>query len=181
MNTHLVPVVTLKDGIAFANSRDVAEFFDKRHDNVLRDIAALMSGGVLNFEETLHTHPQNGRTYRSYDMTKDGFTLLAMGFTGPKALQFKLAYIAAFNELEQKAHASVPVLPDFSNPVIAARAWADEVEKKQCLQIENQRLAPLAQIGQRAVRTRAKADFDGNGNGSKTGRNRGEAWAFEGT
>lgn len=45
---------------------------------------------------------RTGRLLRCFDMTKDGFTLLAMGFTGAKALEFKLKYIAAFNSLEQR-------------------------------------------------------------------------------
>lgn len=42
--------------------------------------------GVLNFEETSYTHPQNGQTYRSFEMSLDGFTLLAMGFTGTNGI-----------------------------------------------------------------------------------------------
>lgn len=45
---------------------------------------------------------QNGRTFRSYDMNRDGFTLLTMGFNGREALAFKLAYISRFNEMEQE-------------------------------------------------------------------------------
>lgn len=70
----------------FATSRDVAEYFEKRHDNVLRDIDALVAEGVLNFEETPYVNAQNGQTYRCFEMDRDGFTLLAMGFTGPKAV-----------------------------------------------------------------------------------------------
>lgn len=81
------PIVSLKGNQAFASSKDVAAFFDKRHDNLLADIDNLVSMGVLDFQETPYIHPQNGQTYRAFDMTKDGFTLLAMGFTGAKALQ----------------------------------------------------------------------------------------------
>ena len=109
--------MTLKGNQAFANSKDVAEFFGKRHDNVLRDIKTLCEGApacVLSFEWASIQVPMPRGGFReepSYDMTKDGFTLLAMGFTGAKALQFKLAYIAAFNELEAKANAAVMALP----------------------------------------------------------------------
>lgn len=120
----------MKDGKVFANSRDVAAYFGKRHDNVLADIDRLITEGVLNFQETPYQHPQNGQTYRAFDMTRDGFTLLAMGFTGKQALQFKLQYIAAFNEMEKTIKAT-PAIPDFSEPVAAARAWADEMEAKR--------------------------------------------------
>ncbi len=70
-----------------ADRRNVAAYFGKRHDNVLRDIDNLLkeieNGGLLNFEQILYVHPQNGQTYRRFDMDRDGFTLLAMGFRTP--------------------------------------------------------------------------------------------------
>lgn len=118
------PVVFVADGEVFASSKDVAAYFGKRHDNVLRDIAALIKtepdlarrqfgaeGGLLNFEETQYVDPQNGQTYRHYVMTRDGFTLLAMGFTGEKALRFKIAYIGQFNAMEAELRARPAVDP----------------------------------------------------------------------
>ena len=102
--TDLQLTLTAVNGIPTTTSLDVARHFGKRHDNVLRDIRALIAqlpdGGVLNFEETPYTDIQNGNIYTAYRLTKDGFTLLAMGFTGAEALKFKLAYIAAFNAME---------------------------------------------------------------------------------
>ncbi len=99
-----VPVVFERDGRVFANSRDVAAYFGKEHRNVLRDIRNLIADagewGVLNFEQTPATDPQNGQSYQTFDMTRDGFSLLAMGFTGSKALAFKLRYIEQFNAME---------------------------------------------------------------------------------
>lgn len=94
------PIVHVEAGRVFATSRDVAAFFEKRHDNVLRDINALLSTDpacALNFEETSGDVPMprgGSRVERAYNMDRDGFTLLAMGFTGTKALQFKLRYIS---------------------------------------------------------------------------------------
>jgi len=51
------------------------------------DIDSRRDQGVLNFEEPPYVNPQNRQTYREFHMTRDGFTLLAMGFTGSKALQ----------------------------------------------------------------------------------------------
>lgn len=99
------PIVFERDGEVRTNSRDVAAMFDKRHDNVLRDVAALIEaepGCLLSFEETPYLEPSNGQTYRSFEMSRDGFTLLAMGFTGAKALKFKLRYIEAFNSMEAR-------------------------------------------------------------------------------
>lgn len=91
------PVVFAEDEEVFTNSRDVAAFFDKRHDNAMQTIANLIASepklGLLNFKETPYVEPSTGQTYRSYDMDRDGFTLLAMGFTGGKALKWKLRYI----------------------------------------------------------------------------------------
>lgn len=84
----------------------VAKVFSKRHDNVMRDIKALCvadSRCLLNFEEASYrvSQPNGGfEEYPEFTMNRDGFMLLAMGFTGKKALEFKLAFVAAFNAME---------------------------------------------------------------------------------
>lgn len=88
---------------AVTSSTSVAETFNKRHDNVLRDIESLKVD-VLNFEEMFFesTEPDHyGRDRRIYLMNRDGFTLLAMGFTGSKALHFKVEFLNAFKEMEK--------------------------------------------------------------------------------
>lgn len=91
---------------AVTSSLLIAEKFGKSHDNVLRDIRNLIQGGVLKndetpmFEETTYINEQNKQAYPMFLMIRDGFTLLAMGFTGKKAMQFKLEYIKAFNKME---------------------------------------------------------------------------------
>lgn len=99
------PIVSIKNNTVVANSRNVAPYFGKEHFNVLQDIDKLIKQGVLDFQETPYVHEQNGQTYRSFDMTRDGFTILAMGFTGKKALQFKLRYIEQFNAMEAELKA----------------------------------------------------------------------------
>ena len=88
---------------AICTSRDIAEHFRKRHDNVLRDIENLKKDmpeiEEMFFESVM---PDSyGRKQRIFLMNRDGFTLLTMGFTGKKALEWKLKYIAAFNEMEK--------------------------------------------------------------------------------
>lgn len=112
------PVVFIQNGEVFANSRDVANYFGKRHDNIIRDIEKLVAGGVLNFEETPYIVPQNGQTYKTYNMDRDGFTLLAMSFSGKKALQFKLRYIEQFNAMEAELRRQSNVMIDYSDPAI---------------------------------------------------------------
>lgn len=92
-----------RNGKAFCSSRQVAEEFSKRHDNVLRDIDALdcsVEFRALNFEESSYTNEQNKRQPQIL-MTKDGFVFLVMGYRGKKAAKFKEAYIRRFNEMEE--------------------------------------------------------------------------------
>ena len=92
-----------KEGVMVVGSREVARNFDKRHDNLLRDIENLISdSSKLRNEFFIESEYTNGRgqKYPEYLLTRDGFTLLAMGFTGKKALEWKLKYIEAFNKME---------------------------------------------------------------------------------
>ena len=95
--------VRIENDRMITDSRNVADVFSKRHDNVIRDIENLKKD-VLNFEEMFFkgTMPDSyGREQKVYFMTRDGFTLLAMGFTGKDAMQWKLRYIEAFNKLAE--------------------------------------------------------------------------------
>ena len=100
----LVEVFEMDDQF-WTTSLDVAEKFGKRHDNVLRDIKNLQSQDkefyLLNFEEIIR-NVQGGQS-EYYIISRDGFSLLAMGFTGKEALQWKIKYIAAFNLMEKTA------------------------------------------------------------------------------
>lgn len=107
--TELQLVETMRQQ-AVVSSLQVAEHFHKSHNHVLRDINNLL-GGVSKIGETpspkmffksTYTHEQNGETYPMYYMNRDGFSLLVMGFTGKKALEWKLKYIAAFNAMEKR-------------------------------------------------------------------------------
>lgn len=84
----------------------MAEKFGKRHDRVLRAIENLLLG-LPKIEETpkmfwksFYIEEQNGQRYPKYIMNRDGFSLLVMGFTGKDALEWKLQYIKAFNQME---------------------------------------------------------------------------------
>lgn len=94
-----------RDGKILVSSRDVAEKFGKRHDHVIRDIDKLISDspnlGSEMFIETTYVN-ERGKIYRCFDMNRDGFSLISMGFTGKKALEWKLKYIDAFNQMEEK-------------------------------------------------------------------------------
>ena len=131
------------DGQAVTNSVKVSEKFGKVHKHVLESIRKLMTAensAVLQmFEESTYVNEQN-KTQPMYLMNRDGFTLLAMGFTGAKAMKFKIDYINAFNKMESKIKQSLITLPDFTDPAEAAMAWAKEYREKKVLAIENKKL-----------------------------------------
>ena len=96
-------LVTINNGQAVTTSMKIAEYFGKKHQHVMEKIRTLLAElpsewGVSNFRQSSYFNVQ-GKEQPCYEMTKDGFTLLAMGFTGKKAIEFKLNYINAFNTM----------------------------------------------------------------------------------
>ena len=95
--------ITNRDGQAVVSSREVAERFGKQHKDVLesiRGITAENSALTSMFFATAYT-AGTGKSYPMYLMNRDGFSLLAMGFTGKEALAWKIKYIEAFNKMEE--------------------------------------------------------------------------------
>jgi len=96
---------------AVTSSLLIAEKFGKEHKNVMQSIRNLIGGTAENsaiaemFSESTYLNEQN-KEQPMFLMNRDGFTLLAMGFTGKKAMQFKLEYIKAFNSMEAQIKAS---------------------------------------------------------------------------
>ena len=97
------------NGKPFCDSLQVAESFDKRHDHVMRDIENVLTNisktdnpkfGDINFIQANYRDSMN-RKQTKYLLSRDGFTLLAFGYDGDKAMQFKLDYIHRFNQMEQ--------------------------------------------------------------------------------
>lgn len=102
----LVEIKTLnKEEITVVTSLDVAETFGKEHYHVIEDIREIQSKistpefSGLFFESDYKA--SNGKKNPMYYMNRDGFTLLVMGYTGEKAMQFKIAYIKQFNAMEK--------------------------------------------------------------------------------
>lgn len=94
-----------KEEVTVVSSLDVAETFSKNHYDVMesiRTIEASVSTTEFSVLFNLASYKaSNGKTNPMYFMTRDGFTLLAMGYTGEKAMRFKLAYIKQFNAMEK--------------------------------------------------------------------------------
>lgn len=96
--------IVIENEQPITTSKNVAEVFEKNHQHVLRDIKKLLEEDVSSFGQMFKegTEPDSyGREQKIYYMNRDGFTFLAMGFTGEQARKFKLDYINQFNKMEK--------------------------------------------------------------------------------
>ncbi len=117
MTAQIIPfipqdAITLTHNQIRTSSLKVAEAFGKRHDNVVRSIQSIECSpefNALNFEAVEYLD-KKGEKRTLWEMTKDGFMFLVMGFTGKKAAQVKEAYIKAFNEMAEQIKAPSPNL-----------------------------------------------------------------------
>lgn len=122
--------VTEKDGIPVVGSRKMAENFNKNHDDVLKSIRVLIEGlgeiseseWINNFILSRYKNQQN-KFQPEYLLTKKGFTLLAVGFTGKKALRFKVQYINTFEKMERfikSLFEAKTEFPEFTEAIMAS-------------------------------------------------------------
>ena len=124
-----------KDEVTVCTSLDVAETFGKEHKNVLKDIREMDCSeefGRLNFELSSYLNSQNKRQPMYY-ITRDGFTLLVMGYTGEKAMKFKEAYIRQFNAMEK---ALIGKLKEREKGIAVRQALTNALQQSQ----ENERM-----------------------------------------
>lgn len=131
-------ILSTQNGEPVASSRQIAESFGKEHKDTLESIrqilAAENSATKSMFYET--TFENRGKQYPMYLMNRDGFTLLAMGFTGKAALEWKLKYIQAFNAMEkQLATRSTSQLQDLS-PELQYLIKLERQQNQQAKQLE---------------------------------------------
>lgn len=135
-------LVVIQNNQIVVSSKDIAEHFGKDHKHVLesiREILVAENSATKFYQET--THQNRGKDYKAYLMNRDGFSLLAMGFTGKKALQWKLKYIEAFNEMEEtlkQGYLEAPVNPSELHcktykgvPVITIGDFAEIVKRNR--------------------------------------------------
>lgn len=149
-------ILSTQNGEPVASSRRIADNFEKRHDHVMRDIDTIKKD-VPNFGEMFfetETPDTYGRPQRTYLMNRDGFSLLVMSFTGKAALEWKLKYITAFNEMEKKLKESSP---DYSELSPTLR-YLIEMEQRQ-----HQQEQALAQTNQRVDEIRELVALNPNG------------------
>ena len=117
--------ITMTKGTPCVSSLQVAEDFGKNHKDVLRAIENLAAQNCATknlFIES--TYENRGKNYKCYDITRDGFSLLVMGFTGKEALDWKLRYIEAFNRMEQHIKLQYDTIQQLESQARADRAAA---------------------------------------------------------
>ena len=115
----------------------VAEKFEKNHRDVLetiRNLAAENSAAKFLFIESQYEN--RGKTYPMYVMNRDGFSLLVMGFTGSRALQFKLDFIEAFNKMEQIIKTNLQLPQTYADALRQLAEQVEENDRQQKLLIE---------------------------------------------
>lgn len=123
-------ILSTQNGEPVASSRQIAESFGKEHKHVLAAIRQILvdeNSATKFFHETSFEY--RGQKFPEYLMNRDGFTLLAMGFTGKAALEWKLKYIQAFNEMEKKL--ATPQMPRLSKEMQALFLLDDRTQKQE--------------------------------------------------
>lgn len=108
LHTPVAPEVRVSHGLLWTTSLNIAQVFGKQHKNVLDAIKRLDCSeefARLNFKPGSY-HDANNQSRPLYDVSRDGFFFLVMGFTGKEAARWKEAYIAAFNRLAEELAAA---------------------------------------------------------------------------
>lgn len=127
--------LVLRDGVYYVSSKEVAEKFEKDHKNVLRDIRRLQvpeNFRLLNFEPG-YEEDSNDIDRSVVYMTRDGFALLAFGFTGKPALMWKIKFLTAFNKMESFIREKLPLLEQ-RNKVLEERLRELEARREMFLE-----------------------------------------------
>ena len=149
-----VQLVQIENNQVVVSSRQIAKDFGKQHKHVLdsiRDILAAENSATKFFYES--TYDNRGKEYPEYLMNRDGFSLLVMGFTGSKALEWKVRYIQAFNAMEAKLAMEHQDSYMIADPIARALKWAAEEKKRRALQ------ATCSQQEQLIGELKPKADY----------------------
>lgn len=126
-------LVMIENGNTYTLSHEVAVRFDKEHRTIYRKIEDLIKSqpefSVANFGVTTYTTGQN-KTHTCYQMTRDGFCMIAMSLTGKEAEEWKVKYINAFNKMED-AIRSAPATMDSVNQIVK-KAESDKQIASEC-------------------------------------------------
>ena len=172
-------------GRVMVSSRDVARVFEREHRTILQAIRELDCSPSFNEQNFLRIEYQDtlGRAKPEILMTRDGFTFLAMGFTGEKAARFKEAYISAFNQMERRLKASLPMTAkDLTNPdqlLAILNNWKADRDELKRLEQQQKKDEPKVSFAESVQRQDKEGYFPFsylakllNQNGIDIGRNR---------
>lgn len=166
------------------NSLLVAEKFGKSHKNVIQVIKELITSAEKSANLFVESeYPDTyGRMQPMYVMNRDGFTLLVMGFTGDKALQFKLDYIEAFNKMEEVIkNGGFQIPATFRDALLLAAKQQEQIDEQQKLlsiQAPKVLFADAMQTSQRSCLVAELAKILQQ-NGVNIGQNRLFSWLRE--
>lgn len=138
-------IIETRNNQAVTTSLNVSKTFGKQHKHVLESIQNIVAeNSAAKSFFALGSYKSRGRKYKMYYMNKDGFTLLAMGFTGKKAMQFKMEYIQAFNQMEKVIQENNLDSYMIADPVKRAEKWIKEQEQTKLLAQQNEEMKPKA-------------------------------------
>lgn len=143
-------ILSTQNGEPVASSRDIAENFGKRHSHVLDGIQSIIHSAEKSAQWFYESEYKDasGRTNKMYYMNRQGFSLVVMGFTGEKALEWKIKYIEAFEEMAKQLTQpkEEPRELMISRALVAAQSIIeDERKRSQQLEKENAKLKPAAE------------------------------------
>lgn len=131
------------------SSKVVAEAFGKRHTEVIRAIRDMIEKepewGVRNFA-SFKINDLTGESTSHYEMTRDGYSMLVMGFTGKKAMEWKIKFLEAFNAMEERLRANAMPAPmaDLSDPGVLLPLLTSYAQRTQVAEGRVAELSPKA-------------------------------------
>ena len=177
----LIQINRDENGRVVVSSRQIAKDFGKEHRDVTATIKTLIEGCAEKsadlFYETKYQNEQNKQWYKEYLLTRDGFSLLVMGFTGSEALKWKLKYIDAFNKMEQSLINLNRDSYMIEDPVARAERWIEEQKEKQQLKLKIEEQKPKVEFAEQVLQSTDTIDMKAmaklvSKNGIKIGRNK---------
>lgn len=152
-------LVLIDNGKAITNSLLVAERFNKKPQHVNEAIKKLLEAvenSTVRFIESTYINSRS-QEQPCFLMDRDGFSLLVMGFTGKKALQFKLEFIAAFNEMEKQLRGNIQIPTTLAG---ALRLAADQAEQIEAQKRQNEIISEqLSSVTEKLIRVAPKAAY----------------------
>ena len=161
-NTNITELVEVQNKQVVTTSLKVAEVFEKRHKHVIEAIENIKAenSALTSFFYEGTYKAGTGKSYKMYYMNRDGLSLLVMGFTGSKAMQWKIRYIEAFNVMEKQLRERNASSYMIADPIERALKWAEEqkAHRQQVALLEEK----TAQQSQIIGELKPKADYTDN-------------------